>query len=200
MENGIFRIKEGNFGNHFFQNGSPRRAALSSSKNVSKTSHSDGERRGGQALFEFCLILAILIPLCVVGFYHIGLLGDKKMEKEKQRFNNDEKPKISYRDIAATFSSIGFEQPFSLINDTEGLPLRLLPFADEKAVSFKSEKHIVHLAETEGHGADVISHYRKQFQEQNWAEQEEYGIWIFSKENQRAFLWATDQQVAVIFY
>ncbi len=145
----------------------------------------------GQALFEFYLVLAILIPLCVVGFYRIGLLGEKKMETEKQRFNNGQK-KISYADmVTPLFSLNGNEEPFSLMNDQD---------EDYKTVSFKSQGKIIRLIESGDQVKEIISYYRKQFQEQNWVEEVQHGIWIFSKENRRAFLWTTDQEVALIFY
>ncbi|MBI2608752.1 MAG: hypothetical protein HYW47_04035 [Deltaproteobacteria bacterium] len=158
----------------------------------------------GQALIELCLILIILIPLCIVGLQKIGVLGDHKIEKEKNRsvlsFPSLATGTSGNPDSAAT---LGFnleslnEEEFEIMAD---LPHNFEKYEGEGALTVGLGEKVLHTLEGAEDAHDAFSYYKEQFLKQGWEVKNEMGWFVFEKEASQAYLWQDEKNLFLFFY
>ena len=135
----------------------------------------------GQALFEFCIVIIILIPLCVVGLKFLGQSGEKRLNDEKNRFLKEKTKNPQFEeDIVGEMGESGESS------------IHLTPSGFE----FNGKK--IDFIEDTGATNEALNTLRSDLKEQGWKEVQENGIFIFLREDERKYAWKMDGGIALL--
>ena len=127
----------------------------------------------GQALFEFYVVIIILIPLCVMGLKVLGQSGEKRLNEEKNRFLS-----------VGTQNIVSKEDLFLNLSELETDSIHVTPTGFE----FNGKK----IGFVEDAAGEKFSDLKSSLKEEGWKEVEENGIFVFLREDQRKYAWKMD--------
>ncbi len=126
----------------------------------------------GQALLEFCVVIIILIPLCIVGFNFFVRSGEKRLNDERSRFVKEKTEASAFQDDVAP------ETEESELNLTQASP---------SGFEFGGKK--IDFVEDDASTDEALDKLRSELKEQGWKEVLENGVFIFFREGERKYAW-----------